>query len=132
MKFKSFNPESIPQNARAGIPKIALNSKSGTLSFTKSAVERLGLTEKSAGGVKIEFFFEEEKEEWYLAETKSGFDIRSKTDQTMIFNSTFLVKKIFDSMAYEKHTGHILIGSEPEMINKVKYWPLITSTLKND
>jgi len=89
MKFKSFNPESIPQNARAGIPKIALNSK-------------------------------------------SGFDIRSKTDQTMIFNSTFLVKKIFDSMAYEKHTGYILIGAEPEIINKVKYWPLITSTLKND
>ncbi len=37
MKLKSFNPENIPQNARQGVPKVSMNLKSGTITFTKTA-----------------------------------------------------------------------------------------------
>lgn len=128
MKLKSFNPETIPQNSRQGIAKVNLNSKSGTITFNKTAVEKL----QFSGGVKVEFFQDEEEDgDWYFTQTKTGFNVRMKTDNSMIFNSTFLIKKIFDSMAYEKHTGTCMIGAEPVKHDKVSYWPLITSTLKN-
>lgn len=129
MKLKSFNPENIPQNTRIGIAKVSLNSKSGTITLTKQTVIKMDLKPND----KIEFFQDEENvDEWYIAVTKNGFDIRDKKkDQTFIFNSTFLVKKIFDSMIYNHHTGYCLLGAEPVIKDKVKYWPIITKTLKN-
>ena len=129
MKLKSFNPTNIPASTKSGIPKIALNSKSGTISFTKFACEKLGL---KLTGAQIEFFQDEKnKEDWYISESKVGFVLRAKDDKSMLFNATFLVKSIFESKEYLHHTGHVLIAAEPVKINNVDHWPLITSTLKN-
>lgn len=129
MKVKSFNPETIPQGTRQGVAKIAMNRKSGTFSFPKAAAERLNMKT----GTKVEFFQDEENEdEWYIAVTDKGFPVREKKDGYYIFNSSFLIAKIFDSMSYINHTGFCLIGSEPKIEKKIEYWPVITASLKND
>lgn len=129
MKLKSYNPETLPVSSK-GKPAMYLNSKAGMLHISAAAAEKLGLKE----GDFIELSQDEdEPQDWYLSKTKKGFGLRNKkkgsAEQGLIFNNTALTKLIFESVGYQEQTGRVLFGAEPVTVNKVDYWPVITSNL---
>lgn len=131
MKLKTYNPQTMPQrvNHRAA---MSMNSKTGYVRFNISACMELGLTEKTP----VEICQDEEKpSELYVCISGTGYDLRSdsKKDRSvfgLMFQNKILVKTLFRSLGITDEFVRITIGSEPDIINKVKYWPLITAALK--
>lgn len=129
MKLKTFNTT----NTVARIAKttyIGINVKVGLFYLNQATVEHLGLSD----GDQIQFHQSEEDEtEWYLEKVKeNGFVVRQKENKSdaALFNNVELSRKIFDSMAYEKISGRVMIG-EVVTHEKRKLYTLITSMLVN-
>jgi hypothetical protein len=131
MKLKTFSPENLP-SARNLKPAIGLNHKSGTLRFNSAFVEKLGIKPDCLVQYHQD---EEEPSDWYIEIVKKdGFVLREKSGQTgaggLVMQSTALVRRIFDSIAYTGLAGNISAG-DPVQHSGKKLWPLITVALVN-
>lgn len=130
MKLKTFNATNVVM-VRSFTPGIGVNSKSGLFTINRAACDEIGLKE----GDFIQFLQdEEEPENWFIEKVKdTGFQLRGKGDEksALSFNNTTMVRKIFDSVAYVKEAGRLLLG-EPVKFEKRTLRTLITLCLKND
>jgi hypothetical protein len=132
MKLKLFNANNLP-SIRVGKPYIRMNSKTGLVAINSKASEILGIGYSDM----VHFFQNEEEEEegdWFIEKVqKDGFALRYKENQghVHVFNSTQLVRLIFQSVGYEGIKGQILIG-EPVKNGKHTMFTLITAGLRNE
>lgn len=132
MKLKTFTPETCPVQ-RSGDPFIHCNSKTGLININKFFCEKTGLTAKSI----IQFLQDEETEgNWYLAivnKKESGFELRhnDNTGKGLFLNNTSLVRKIFESIAFEHNSGRILLGESVSVKGHGDLWTLVTASLRN-
>ena len=130
MVLKSYNPTNLISGRSIGIrPRISINVKSGVFALNKPAADLIGLAH---GSQVILHQNEDDRTEWYLEPVKAdGFSLRDKTTGNCIyFQSTALVKLIFDSQQYNGTSGRILVG-EKVTIDKRKCFTLITASLTN-
>lgn len=129
MKFKTFNTTNVI-NAREQKPSIGINSKVGLFNFNKAACESIGLKD----GDQVQFHQNEDDEtEWFLEKVKKdGFILREKTNVTsgLLFNSTALARKIFDSVTYTGVGGKVIVG-ENVTVDKKIFHTLVTASLRN-
>lgn len=133
MKLKAFTQQNLPYMRRSLKPIIGISAKSGTLRINEAAVELMNL--KVTDKVVLHQD-EEEPENWYLEIDKKcdyAFQLRYSakiSPKGLIFQSTVLVKKIFQSVAFNGISGHLLVGEKIQM-NKKEYYTLITGMLRN-
>ncbi len=134
MKLKTFDTDNIQSTKGSSKkPLIGVNSKSGTIRINATAVDLTGLKK----GQFVKFHQDEKKEDdWYLevVKEKNGFLLREKesiTPKGLITQSTGLVRKIYDSVAYIGASGHLQVGTEAVKFEGRTLWPLITGLLRN-
>lgn len=131
MKLKTFNVLNVQSlSSRVQKPYIQANSKTGLLNVNHAAIELIGLQD----GDQIQFHqSEDEPSDWFLEKVSdNGFVLRDKEKlgKNILFNSTKIVRMIFDSVAYVGGGGRIYIGEEVKH-GKTKLFTLITASLIN-
>lgn len=124
MKLKTFNHETL-KTVRGGKATIRF-TRQGGITISGKAAEKLNLSD----GSKIEFCqSQEDPRDWYIHKTtsESGFEIRkSKAGICLMFNSSKLTAKFFESIeTLHKSVGFIVSGM-PEVINGENYYYILT------
>jgi hypothetical protein len=129
MKLKVFNTTNVLQ-VRTTQPFIHCNKSTGLICINKEAAAKL----KLKPGDQVQFLQDESEEEtWFLEKVaKDGFEVRStkNTSPALMFNSSCLVRKIFESVAFEGKSGRLKIGEEVAF-QKRSLITLITAGLRN-
>jgi hypothetical protein len=127
MKLKSFTPENT-HSQRKGTPSIHLNGKTGLIAISKCAAEKLNLKK---GELLCFHQDEEEEQDWYIEKVKEGgFYFREYKSGFMV-NSTALVRKIFESVVFERESGRILLAGQPTKLGARTMHGLLVNCLKN-
>lgn len=105
-------------------PTVRFSRKSGVINISKSAWEKMELSEKS----RLSFCQDKRNpSDWYIrTDDPEGFETRETSSDQHVFNSMTVVNYILDSCSVAK-TCAFTIGSEPVEENGVKYWAIITS-----
>jgi hypothetical protein len=127
MALKSYNPSNVPSHSKKTAPMVTLNRKAGTITFNAEAQRTLSLDDKSM----VEFYQDEnEPSDWFVAKVKkNGFGFRRSNDKNyLIFNSSYLVKTIFDSCLYDGNNGRLIVG---EVSDDNETYALVTAGLRN-
>ena len=129
MKLKTFNAENCV-SSRTLKPSVRICTKSGVISFNKEAASRMNLNDGDQVTIHQS---EEEESDWFVSKVnESGFQLRAATQGgSLLFNNTTLCRMIADSVNYIGQSGKLMVGSEPVTSGEVKYWPLITASLRN-
>ena len=130
MKLKTFNTTNVT-SIRETAPFMHCNKTTGLFNINRTACQALGLK----AGNQIQFHqSEDEESDWYCeVVAKDGFVVREsqKTNAgALIFNSTFIIKKIFESVAFTGKSGRLLIGEEIRHGKQILF-TLITGKLRN-
>ena len=127
MKLKEFNKDNSASLKKSDVA-VSFNRKSGVICFTKGSVEFFDLKE---GDEIIVAQDEETKKDWYFAKKKGGFVLRSDSaNQRLKFNNTRTVLAILGSLDSELVLFKCYIGTEPIMVGKIDYYPIITLSIK--
>lgn len=109
---------------RMGKATIRVNRGVGTISFSKSACKRMGLTQNS----KLAFCQDKKNpSDWYIrTDDPDGFQPRKVGGSAMMINSKRVVVSMLDTL-HIKQKCSFMIGAAPIEEGGVKYWAIITS-----
>lgn len=110
--------------SRMRMATVRINRIPGTVSFSKAACERMGLTSSSCLS-----FCQDKKNprDWYIRiDDPDGFQPRKTGVGQLILNTKKVAVRILDSLGINSTCGFSL-GSEPEEFDGVRYWAIITS-----
>jgi len=125
MKLKEYNADNS-KTLSNGSPRVSVVRKSGTTSFSKSAVELLGIKDQSSVIIAND---EDAPRDWYISISKnpSAFKIRLKNGiSNAMFNCSKVACKLLDT-AKEFKSGSFRISKEPTVLNGVSYFLIITA-----
>ena len=127
MNLTLINRETLGSPVRSGSPILRFASKSGTISFQKHAVSKVGLCESDY----VEFGYDETDGTYYVFKStpETGFNIRNKAGQGYVFQSTTAVRKVFDLLGIEINSYGFILG-EKTVIGSVEYFPMLCTTPK--
>jgi len=129
MKLKEYNAENS-KNIVVGAPYIRVVRKSGTISFSKGAIDLMGIGNNSAAVVSND---EDSPRDWYVCITTSyepAFKIRYKTAPIgAMFNCSKIAKNLLDAVG-EFKSASLKISKEPISVNGTTYFLIITSKAK--
>lgn len=134
MKLKEFNTENLPVVSRRDtVPKLGIQAKTGIVIFNPPAIDLLQIKD---GDTVVFHQDEEDKVNWYVevvGNSPKGFKLRiKKPTNYLMFNSTSLARRIFESVDFTGKSGSILIAGEPTVYEKKrKLHGLITVSLLN-
>ena len=111
MQLKEFNPDVMPSGRRGSGPKISFQ-KSGLISINPEAAALLKL--KVGDAVKL-YQNPTDKEDWYIAKAKGGFQLRSLTGSLeghLAFSSKALKDMVFESVESTSTSSSCPISAE--------------------
>lgn len=130
MKLKEFNSQNS-SFVKTGEPTISCNVKAGLMNLSIELVKIMKLSDDSRISIHQD---EENPEDWYLSDSKDGFKLRSdkkgsKGNAALSFNNTTTVKALAKSLNIDSNYIKCKVGDEPIVVNKVKYYPIITKSV---
>lgn len=71
---------------------------------------------------------EDNPEDWYISLAESGFTLRDdKGNGGLAFNNTAMSNAFLDALDINEDRAAFLIAGEPEVIEDVNYWAILTS-----
>jgi hypothetical protein len=127
MKLKLFKPTDL-EAVVYGKVGITLRTD-GVFSFSVALTELMGLKADD----KVLIAQDEEKPlDWYILKHEEGFILRhpGKEKKGVSFSNKRLRKIILEAVLFEDKTCSFLVAKEPTEIDGVKYWAIITKSVK--
>lgn len=128
MKLKRFNQQNRLPGFRGNSRASVRFFKTGMITFTASALKRLGL----AQGQYVEIAQDEDSpEDWFIMHSteQSGFLLRDGGKSgNAIFNNAHIGREFVNQFGPGKNSVACLLATEPVTIDGVEYWPIITSS----
>lgn len=125
MELITFNKKNALCKQRKGNPTIRFMRKTGIISISATAAERMKLNEKTSIS-----FAQDKKEpkDWYICTNDpEGFAMRTKNKSLLyLFNNAVICNAILDALKV-KEAVSFTIGVEPFNHEGKQYWPIITS-----
>ncbi len=125
MKLKRFNAETCPQLVGAkGKRSLSINHK-GHVLINGLAVTTMGLKP----GDKISIVQDQDHpEDWYITKDPNGFELRHKSGNTLMTQSTAMCIQVLNCMEFTgKHNYHFPIAGTATIFEKHKYWGILTN-----
>lgn len=131
MKLKEYTPENCGFSRKSSPAFVSINTKVGTISFSKEAVQMIELKD----GDQVKFHQDESEEsEWYVEKVKTGgFIVRTvKSAQSLMLNNSAVARNIAESVAFKGITGRCLMAGQPTEFKGRTLFGLLTSMLNNN
>lgn len=125
MSFKVYNPKTTVSAPRKREAFISVSGKSGMISISIAAGEKMGLSLSSC----VEFLQDETKpKDWYLRLHENGFLLRQLKGREKIFclQHSVIARDILASIKVEKNTVRMFLGDADEN----GLFPIITNSAK--
>lgn len=126
MKLKKFDSTNCQRTHRKGIPIIRFGSK-GAIWLSRVLVEKIKL---SAGDTIAIVQDEDEPTDWYITKDKDGFMLRKTSIRWLTFNNAVLSKNVLEALGYEDSYASFRVVTEPVIIAKWEYYPILTASGK--
>lgn len=126
--FKRFDKTTASRSVSTA-PSLSM-SATGTFAMNASLT---ALIEAKAGGGVVIVQEEGEDGSWFLAlDAEHGFAVRADKshDGVLIFSSSVTARALLEAAEVEHGGARMLVGAEATTIDKVKYWPILTSSAK--
>jgi len=128
MKLKKFNQQNRLPGFRGNTRASVRFFKAGMITFTASALKRLGL----AHGHYVEIAQDEDNpEDWFIMHSTelSGFMLRDGGKSgNAIFNNAHIGRLFVNQFGPDKNSVACLLATGPVTIEGEEYWPIITSS----
>ncbi len=116
MEIEVFDSTSIVRPTKGALT-CRINHKSGTISFSRMACEKMSL----GVGTAVSFGYDQKQRTWFVYQHANGFKLRGKTEHGRTFNNSFLARKIIGD---EVKSKLFKIG-QPTEENSIIYYPLL-------
>ena len=131
MKLKSFNATNV-RSARSQGRAINMNSKSGIISISAELASEMNVSD----GDSVEFHQDEDNpKDWFISKAiENGFKCRLKKElsNSVMFNSTGMVRTFFKSIDFNETSGKMIVGKEITDLPadpSMPIWSIITKSI---
>lgn len=115
MKITYFNSETLEQATRYSDPIISVAGKSGYITFSKSAAEKLRMTAAD----KMEFVQIEDEgrtDHYLFLNGSSGFQVAENTNDRLMVRNVALARKLLTAQGFEKmDSARFLVAGSVEV-----------------
>lgn len=130
MELQIYTTEDFPAMSRQGSPTIRFNAKSGVITISGLAAERIGLSPEDRVLIAND---KGKPKDWYLAKSpqSNAFKIRkAKSGSAVTFNNTGLCKKLLGSLGTKQLSVCFPVGAESLTTGmSANTWSILTKAI---